>query len=245
MHRTISLLLSLSVLGACSSEPVAPVDVAPVGPPEVVTADVRRHAEQFNRDLSRRPAGSQQEFAAATYLLGHLQRAGYVVQLDYVPVKDLVRSTNVVAEPPSGRPRLIVVIAYDGDANGAGIGLFLEVARALRVRVRRHPVEFVALGAEGADVSGGLLGSRRLARRLLDDGLRPTIVELAAIGKDEPLTVTGDVADGFIDIAGLGVAAGAGSDLVWDRAGFPHVIVSGDAAEVGAALLEYLEEAAG
>ncbi|MQA99482.1 MAG: hypothetical protein GEU78_04210 [Actinobacteria bacterium] len=211
----------------------------------MVIEDVRRHAEQFDQDLRHRPAGSQQEFAAATYLLGHLQRAGYVVQLDYVPVKDLVRSTNVVAQAPRGEPRVVVVIPYDGRGGGEGIGVFLETARALRVRAADHAVEFVALGAERATVSGGLLGSRRLARRLLDDGVEATIVELTGVGTGEPLVVAGDAAVDFLATTGGGGEEGRGSDRVWGRAGFRHALVSGDPAAVGAALLDFLEGPAG
>lgn len=239
------LLCLVLVAAACSSEEVAPVDVKPSGPPDVVVEDVGRHAEQFDRDIPRRPAGSQQEFAAAAYLLGHLQRWGYVVQLDYVPVEDLVRSTNVVAEPPAGAPTVVVVIPYDGRNGGEGLGVFIEVARALRVRVSDHHAQFVALGAERATVSGGLLGSRRLARRLLDDELQPTIVELAVVETGEPYVVSGDAAAEFLRAStGAGEQA-SGTDVVWERAGFRHAVVSGDPAQVGAALLDFLEETAG
>jgi hypothetical protein len=119
-----------------------------------VQADVvDDHAAQFDDSLDDRLAGSQQEFAAATYILGHLQTAGYVPLLDPVPVQDLVRSTNVVAEPPSGeRPQVVVTVAYDTRPEsrpaGAALGLWLELARSLYARDREHAVEFVALGAE-------------------------------------------------------------------------------------------------
>jgi hypothetical protein len=244
MARVFLLVCWMIVAVACGSDEDSPVGVGPDGAPDVVTEDVQRHAEQFDRDLPRRPAGSQQEFAAATYLLGHLQRAGYVVQLDFVPVEDLVRSTNVVAEPPGGDPEVVVVIPYDGRDGGEGLGLFLETARVLRVRTADHRVEFVALGAERARVSGGFLGSRRLARRLLDVGLGPTIVELASVKTGDPLEVTGDAAGDFLGTTGAD-GDGRPSDVVWARAGFPHVIVSGDPAEVGAALLNFLGEAGG
>lgn len=246
MRRAVPILLCLVLVpAACSSEEVVPVDVKATGPPDVVVEDVRRHAEQFDRDIPRRPAGSQQEFAAAAYLLGHLQRWGYVVQLDYVPVEDLVRSTNVVAEPPAGEPAVVVVIPYDGRGGGVGLGLFIEAARALRVRVPEHHVQFVALGAERATVSGGSLGSRRLARRLLDDEARPTIVELGVVDTGEPLVVAGDAAADFLRAGDGAGEEASGSDLVWSRAGFRHAIVSGDPAQVGAALLDFLEEAGG
>src|SRR5687768_18446959 len=85
------VVLGLLPLAACTGEPErGPAGPAPDGPAEVEVEAVEEHAAQFDEDLSDRPAGSQQEFAAATYLTGHLQRAGYEVRLESVPYKDTV-----------------------------------------------------------------------------------------------------------------------------------------------------------
>ena len=148
-----------------------------------------RHATQFEEDVPQRPAGSQQEFAAASYITGHLQQAGYLVELDSVPVEDTVRSTNVIALPPSGdEPQVVVTVAYDnaGSARSAvTIGTFLELARALRVAVPEHSVEFVALGAELTNVNGGSLGSRRLIEVLKDRDLDPEVIVIVDVQDED------------------------------------------------------------
>jgi hypothetical protein len=159
----------------------------PSGPPEVQLDVVARHAEQFDVDLPDRGAGSQEELAAGSYILGHLQLAGFFPYLDGVPVGDQVRSTNVVALPPSGaEPRYLVTIAYDTgarhDDRGRYIGLFLELARAIEVAAPDHEVAFVAVGAESADRRG----TRRLAQYLLDEGFEPKVLTIGlAIPEDE------------------------------------------------------------
>jgi hypothetical protein len=105
------------------------------------------------------------------------------VELDAVPVEDTVRSSNVVALPPDGEPpEVVVAIGYDTTDEvrgfGRGVGIFLELARALRVAEPEHSVEFVALGAEHTDVNGGQLGSRRLIRILKDAEVDPEVVQI-------------------------------------------------------------------
>lgn len=161
-----------------------------------------QHASQFEDDLPHRPAGSQQEFAAATYITGHLQQAGYLVELDAVPVEDAVRSSNVIALPPSGEePEIVVVVAYDTGAQnldaGTSIGTFLEAARALRVVVPNHSVQFVALGAENTRLDGGSLGSRRLIRILQEDGVEPQIVRIGETEFEDPFVAAGFERDVF------------------------------------------------
>lgn len=205
-----------------------------------------------------RPAGSQQELAASAYIVAHLTEAGYVSRLDAVPVEDLVRSTNVVALPPSGdEPEAIVVVSYDSSYDstegsgmgGPAIGVWLEVARALRAIDPAHSVEFVALGAEHTRVGGGRLGSRRLARQLTDDGSPPPIVAVEGV----------DVGSAFVTLGGggrnrlkqaaaaEGIEAGGGRGHVgpgevFDAAGFDFTVVGGGAEAVGQVLLAYLSD---
>ncbi|HVF52767.1 MAG TPA: hypothetical protein VNC78_04075 [Actinomycetota bacterium] len=179
------LVLSIITLGACSSEAPPRPAVQATGAATVSADVVASHAAQFDGELAERPAGSQAELAAATYILAHLQQAGYVARLDAVPVEDLVRSTNVVtlAEDDSAP---LVVVAYDtpssgGDprvAGGGAVGLFLELARAVAVAAPETSVSFAAVGAESATVTGGNLGSRRLARILQENGGDPKLVIL-------------------------------------------------------------------
>ncbi|MFN2388856.1 MAG: hypothetical protein ABR575_04540 [Actinomycetota bacterium] len=242
-----TLLGALIALGACSPGPGVAPQPRPSGSPEIDPRVVRAHAEQFDTDVPLRPAGSQEEFAAATYLTGHLQQAGYVVRLDAVPVEDLVRSTNVVALP-EGRVETVVVVPYDTGPDGGGgssLGLFLELARALEVAAPDHRVQFVALGADLTPVGGGQLGARALVRELeerdLDPGiLAPTVCERC------PVTASGASAGAFLSAARAArVPAGEGDPPALDRAifedgGYAFTAVAGPPRALGAALLELL-----
>jgi len=211
-------------------------------------ATVEQHDRQFAHDAPERPAGSQAEGIAATYLLGHLQQAGYLVRLENVPVEDLVRSSNVTALPPDGgAATLIVAVAYDTPpseaAGGEAIGTFLEVARAMRVIEPAHPFGFVGLGADNAALDPGRLGSRRLAQQLLDDELEPGIILIGETLAGESLTLKGDLAPDLWEAA---KAAGADASIskepvdVFSAAGFPAAEMSGDALALGRTLLEFL-----
>ncbi len=170
--RKATALLFLALV-SCTGGGTPRPTASPSGPPTIQPDVIARHAEQFDEDLPERRAGSQQEFAAATYITAHLQQAGYVVEFDSVPVADTVRSTNVVALPPSTEdPDVLVVTAYDDGSDAGSIGAFLEVARALRVAIPDHSIEFAALGAEGID----LLGSRRMIKLLQDRDLSPSVI---------------------------------------------------------------------
>jgi hypothetical protein len=250
--RAVALfLLSLGV--ACSTLPEGQRSTAPAaGPPEIEPSTIERHARQFDEEEPVREAGSQQELAASAYVVAHVTDAGYVFRLDAVPVRDLVRSTNVVALPPGGgEPETIVVTGYDStetsEPNGHAIGVWLEVGRALRVVDREHSVQFVALGAEEAGAGGGHLGSRRLAQQLADDGRSPAIVvvgpvvagggraEVSGAAEDEVVAAAGE--------AGAGTTSGAalsGTGEVFDAAGFETTVVSGGAEAVARVLLAYL-----
>ena len=250
--RTRALLLaSLAVITACSTLPEGQRSTRPAaGPPEVELETVERHARQFDEEEPERPAGSQEEFAASAYIVAHLTEAGYVSRLDAVPVQDLVRSTNVVALPPGGaEPGVVVVTGYDSAPAsppvGLALGTWLEVARALRAIEPDHSVQFVALGAEHAEVEGGNLGSRRLAQQLANEGRRPHVIVVDAIG-DRPFSATGAASADLAEEArargggGGDIAPGSRVGDVFTAAGFDTTVVSGPPETVGPALLAYL-----
>jgi hypothetical protein len=227
MGRRLSavVVLAACLMTSCDSEG-APVPAATAtGAPHVDVASIEQHATQFDDELEPRPAGSQREFLAATYILGHLQQTGYVPLLDAVPVGDLVRSTNVVAPPPSGADMTIVVaVSYDSGpgapSTGEAIGLWLELARAVQVRNPDHTAGFVAMGADRTEDEQ--LGSRRLAKFLLDKDLNPVVVTVGAVdGGDATLT----------DAPGRSV---------FEAAGFTHRVASGSVTSLGAVLLDLL-----
>lgn len=258
MRRAAGVLLTLAVTQGCTSQPSSgPTPTSSPGPPRVRAEVVARHARQFDEDDPNRRAGSQGEQIAAAYLLAHLQSAGYRAFLDAVPVSDLVRSTNVVATPPSGRrPLVAVTVPYDtpaGEADagfgagGAGrggaeeLGLFLELARALALARPEQRVSFVALGAEYAEVSGGRLGSRRLVVYQRERSLSPLMIVLEDIdGGAGPVRATGDGASKVVEGAAPGRAEGRVAE-VFEAAGLDVLTVSGGARRAGDALLDYLK----
>ncbi|HEX2296454.1 MAG TPA: hypothetical protein VHN37_14255 [Actinomycetota bacterium] len=254
MTRTIPLLLALTLCAACSTLPEGQRSNEPAtGPPQVRAETIAEHARQFDEEEPDRPAGSQDELAASVYIVAHLTDAGYVSRLDAVPVEDLVRSTNVVALPPSGEePEALVVVAYDtgqGSAPGGhSIGVWLEVARALRAVEELHSVQFVALGAEHATVEGGRLGSRRLAQQLEDDGGSPPVFVIQDLDDGgAAVSVDGAAAAALTREAralGLrarsGAAFDAGPGEVFTAAGLDTTVVGGDAEAAGRVLLAYL-----
>jgi hypothetical protein len=255
----VAFVVALAV-SACGSAETPDTQVAPAqGPPEIVLDTVEQHARQFDDDLPVREAGTQQEFAAATYVTGHLQQAGYTVRLESVPAGDLIRSTDVVALPPSGGdPRAVIAVPYDTapklPPQGEDLGVFLELARALRVDQSAHAVEFVALGAELTDRDGGSLGTRRLVRLLVDAEVAPPVVFIAVApgpGFDATGTSVASELDDIASSAGLERLVDAAdpalprlieSTKVVGTANLEFAVARGGAEEVGSVLLSWLEE---
>lgn len=252
--RAVAALLCFAAfVGGCSSDGEDAQLAKPSGPSRVDLAAVQKHATQFDTKLPLRPAGSQEEEIATSYLLAHMQQAGYLVRLDGVPVQDQVRSTNVVAPPPSGElPTEALVVAYDtppeGPSNGETLGLWLELARALNVKDPQHTVEFVALGADHAELPGAPLGQRRLARFFTDEGLKPSIV---MIEPGEEVSLAGPAAPVLAALFPKGTRPDAlktdcpesGCEGPLEASGFVVSTMSGPAPVIGSILLRYLSEA--
>ena len=250
-----TLLLALLALVSCTANETPRPAASPSGPPAIEADAIDAHARQFADELPDRVAGSQEEFATTTYVTAHLQRAGYVVEFDSVPVENTVRSTNVVALPPSTEdPLYLVATAYDGSGPAPSVGVFLELARALRASVPEHSVEFAALGAEESDVPDGPLGTRRMIKLLQDRELDPRVIYLT---NPQPSTgarffkAFGSEADDLNRLAsdGGGVTdelSEQGSDLttpgsdLFAEAGFDTTLVAGEPGRVGQILLRFL-----
>ena len=257
LSRPVVAILLVASMSACTGATEdAPAADAPAGPAEVRLDVVAQHATQFDEELPQRPAGSQQEFAAATYITGHLQRSGYEVRLASVPYKDLVRSTNVVALPPGGEPiEAVVTVPYDTvedmQPHGRDIGLFLELARAMRVEDPEHHVQFVALGAELTAESGGALGSKTLADELADLDEAPPVIALLEVSSGG-FRAPGPGGDELNEIAlemDLPLVRPPSESLlpaylrsteVFLDAGVSHAVAAGGVEEVGRVVLEYL-----
>ena len=241
-------LLALLALAACTPLETPRPSASPSGPPAIEIDAVHAHSEQFADELPRREAGSQQEFAASTYITAHLQQAGYVVEFDSIPIENTVRTTNIVALPPSTEdPEYLVVVPYDGSGGSDAVGVFLELARALRASVPDHSVEFVALGAEKTDLPGAPLGSRRLIQILLDRELEPRVLFLTDATPPQEFKAYGADADDLNSLAYAGTNESLTDELLTERgsdlfevAGFETTLVAGAAERVGPTLLRFL-----
>jgi hypothetical protein len=150
-------------------------------------------------DIGSRPAGSEAERRAATYLAGELGAMGYTVDVPSFRYSGRTSSgttQNVVAVNPAEDPSapLVVIGAhYDSvpqgpgaNDNGSGTATMVEVARELmRSPVPNVAVRYVAFGAEEV----GLHGSAEYVRQLsqADRGrLKVAIsVDMMAVG-DRP-----------------------------------------------------------
>jgi hypothetical protein len=254
----VMLLVALGlVMSACSSSnPVDGETVKASGPPDVQLDVVAEHSRQFDDEVPTRLAGSQEEFVAAGYISGHLQQAGYRVRLDDVPIGDLVSSTNVVALPPGeGAVEYAVIVPYGTGPGvppqGTDLGLFLELARAMAVRDPDHHVEFVALGGEFAEGSGGNLGSRRYLKILEENDEHPFAITPAVVagGGFASLGASGDELNRIAERLGLPEARPLNDPLypsylrvteMYSGAHIQHAIATGGAEEVGRVLLELM-----
>lgn len=221
------------------------------GPPKIQTASVHQRARWFDGNDPLRPAGSQQELVAGSYLLARLEEAGYLVNLDPVPVGNLLHSTNVIALPPSGNAAVVVIVDYDTSpsvpSDGAALGTFLEIARALRAADAHHSVEFAALGAEHITVNGGQVGGRSLIELLKTQSPRPQIVRIGAVRNGpQSASAAGPAASAMRSAGGrvyVHVAtSGSPPDDVFTRAGFAETVVRGDIS-VGRVVLAFLAAA--
>ncbi len=221
----------VALLATSCGEPRGRELARPQGPPAIRLEALQRHARELDRAIGVRPAGSRAELLAASYILRELQRAGYLVRLDFVPLTNLVRSSNVIALPRSGEKAQIAVAApYDGRGGGAAVGVLLELARALASARPRHSVEFVALGAEKTRVKGGRLGSRRLAKVLIDAGKTASVVSIASDGRTgAALVARGDGApELFAEARRLGIPIIAMVDTNCDPDQIDFVIPAND-----------------
>lgn len=248
-----AVLLAAGAASCSSPNPGRPGHAA--GPPNVRPRTVFGFGRVFDDSFNPRPPGSQKELLASSYLTAHMARLGYVLRLDSVPVADSVASGNVEAFPhrAPARPSAVVTVAYDtppgGSDEGASLGEWLEIGRALEVRGAADGVELVALGAEHARVSGGQLGSRRLAQVLLDEKATPQVITIGTIGRSRTFSALGPAAPALDAIArklGIplrrGVIAGPSAvhPDVWAEAGFHHTTIAGGAGATGRVLLRFL-----
>lgn len=136
-----------------------PADPEPTADPggfEVTRA--LEHARVLSVDIGARMSGTDGDERGARYIEAELASLGYVAERRAFPLPQGGESWNVVGTPPgvdpSAGPYLIVGGHHDSlngpgaNDNASGIGVVLEVARALVAEPGALPVIVVAFGAE-------------------------------------------------------------------------------------------------
>jgi len=133
-------------------------------------ASAMEYARTLAIDYPDRVTGSAQAGRAAEYLRSEFQKLGYRVSGDMFSIwlaGHRVVGDSVIAELKGEIPESVAVIAhYDGqrtshqaaEDNASGVGVMLELARAMRSAPRRRGLIFVATDAE----EWGMLGARDL-----------------------------------------------------------------------------------
>jgi hypothetical protein len=123
-------------------------------------------AEGFPDRVTGTPAAHR----AAVYLRTQLRNTGYVVTLEPFPLwlrGEPVEGENVIAQSEGDSPENVAIIAhYDGqltshqaaEDNASGVGVLLELARALKQTPHTHGLILAATDAE----EWGMIGAREL-----------------------------------------------------------------------------------
>lgn len=137
-------------------EPASTPD-APLDPGEFDVTRATEHVRVLSVDIGRREAGTPGDARAADYIAGRIEALGWSVERRPFPLPQGGESWNVVGLPPGfdeRSPYLLVGGHYDSlrgpgaNDNATGIGVALEIARAVDGRPAALPVAFVAFGGE-------------------------------------------------------------------------------------------------
>ncbi len=115
------------------------------------------HVRALAVEIGYRPAGTEGDGEAATYIAGRIEALGWRVERRPFSLPQGGESWNVVGIPPGfdeRAPYLLIGGHYDSlngpgaNDNASGIGVALELVRELDERRAGLPVLFVAFGAE-------------------------------------------------------------------------------------------------
>lgn len=115
------------------------------------------HVRALAVDIGYRPSGSEGDERAASYIAARIADLGWRAERRPFPLPQGGESWNVVGIPPGfdeRSPYLMLGGHYDSingpaaNDNGSGVGVILEIARALDARPAAFPVLVVAFGAE-------------------------------------------------------------------------------------------------
>jgi hypothetical protein len=136
------------------------------------------HIRALAVEIGYRPSGSEGDELAASYIAETMQALGWRVERRPFPLPQGGESWNVVGIPPGfdvNAPYLLVGGHYDSlngpgaNDNASGVGVVLEVARALDERPAAVPVLVVGFGAEERQPTPARphhVGSRRFVEQM-------------------------------------------------------------------------------
>jgi hypothetical protein len=161
------------------------------------------HIDAVAGKIGARTSGSKGEVLTADYLSKQISELGWRAERRAFPLPQGGQSWNIVGAPPGFRdtsPYLLVGAHYDSvgpgaNANASGLGVLVEVARALDERSAALPVVVVAFGAgeqQPAFGSPSDVGSRYYLRGMSDSARKNLVafVDLDEVGLDEPIACT-------------------------------------------------------
>ena len=140
--------------------------------PQFDSARAMEHLHYLAVELGSRPAGSEEERQAASYISNEFESLGYDVSTQGFDGRNY-KSQNVIAvKKPQGQDNAEIVYVtahYDSVAvgpgandNGSGTSGLLELARILKDQPTDKEIRFIAFGAEET----GLVGSRYYVNQL-------------------------------------------------------------------------------
>lgn len=131
------------------------------------------HMRYLSEDIGERPAGTESEREAKTYIETTLEDMGYETKTEAFPFTrggEELESENLSAVKPGKFKKEIIVGAhYDTvadvegiDDNASGVGVMLETAEHLEDMDVPYTIRFIAFGAE----EGGLNGSEEFVENM-------------------------------------------------------------------------------
>jgi len=174
-RRTTALCAAAAglLIGACAKW--GPRPLPPLSVPTVPVRFEGTAAFEFTRVVAEefpdRVTGTPAAHRAANYLRTQLRNSGYAVTLEPFPLwlrGKRVEGENVIAQWEGDSPESVAIIAhYDSqftshqaaEDNASGVGVLLELARALHQSPHAHGLILAATDAE----EWGMIGARELA----------------------------------------------------------------------------------
>jgi Zn-dependent M28 family amino/carboxypeptidase len=115
------------------------------------------HVRALAVEIGIRMSGTEGDGLAADYIAKTMGKLGLRTERRPFPLPQGGESWNIVGLPPEfdeAKPYLLIGGHYDSlngpgaNDNATGIGVMLEIARAIEARPASYPVVFVAFGAE-------------------------------------------------------------------------------------------------